>query len=121
MSAKPRLVGIELYFENLPEARRFYQETLGLELLEDEPGHHAKFDGQSAFVCLERKGVESYPSKDKAVIFLEVTDLQSTIDAIGVERFVGFGEKNMAGRIPWAVLHDPQGHNILLLEAKRNG
>lgn len=32
---------------------------------------------------LERKGVEFYPSKDKAVIFFEVPDLKSAIAAQG--------------------------------------
>jgi predicted enzyme related to lactoylglutathione lyase len=117
MSDKPRFVGIELYFADLPSARRFYQDKLGLKLLEEEPGHHAKFEGQSAFICLERKGAESYPSKDKAVIFLEVADLQSTINAIGKEQFVELGAKNKDRQISWAVLHDPEGHNVVILQA----
>jgi catechol 2,3-dioxygenase-like lactoylglutathione lyase family enzyme len=119
MSAKPRLVGVELYFENVPEARRFYQDTLGLELLEEEPGHHAKFEGQSAFICLERKSAESYPSQDKAVVFFEVEDLRSIVEKIGVDQFAGFGPKDKAGRNPWAVIHDPEGHNVLLLQARK--
>jgi predicted enzyme related to lactoylglutathione lyase len=118
MSSKPRLVGIELYFEDLPAARRFYHDTLGLELMEEQPDHHAKFEGQSAFICLERKGAESYPSQDKAVLFLEVPDLQSTIDAIGKERFVEIAPKDKDGHISWAVLHDPEGHNVLVLQAR---
>jgi predicted enzyme related to lactoylglutathione lyase len=117
MSDKPRLVGIELYFDDLPSARRFYQDKVGLELLEEDPGHHAKFEGQSAFICLERKGTESYPSKDKAAIFLKVTDLQSTIDAIGKDQFVELGPKNKDGHISWAVLHDPESHNVVILQA----
>jgi catechol-2,3-dioxygenase len=35
MSNKPRLVGIELYFEDLPSARNFYKDTLGLKLLQE--------------------------------------------------------------------------------------
>jgi catechol 2,3-dioxygenase-like lactoylglutathione lyase family enzyme len=118
MSNKPRLVGVELYFDDLPAARRFYQDTLGLELLEEQPDHHAKFDGQSAFICLEGKGAESYPSQDKAVIFLEVADLQSTIEEIGEERFIELGPKNKDGHVSWAVLHDPEGHNVLMLQAR---
>ena len=119
MSTQARLVGVELYFDNLPAARRFYQDTLGLELLEDESGHHAKLEGQSAFICLERKCTESYPSQDKAVVFFEVEDLQSTVQKIGVDRFAGFGPKDKADRIPWAVIHDPEGHNVLLLQAEQ--
>jgi len=119
MTNRPRLLGVELYFNDLPKAKQFYLETVGLELTEDEIGHHAKFDGQSAFVCLERKGAESYPSQDKAVIFLEVANLDSTVDRLGRDRFVGFGSKDERGRIPWAALHDPEGHNVLLIPAKR--
>jgi hypothetical protein len=57
---------------------------------------------------LERKGPESYPSKDKAVIFFEVPDLKSAIAATGQDRLVQSEDT-------WAVLHDP-GHNILLLQ-----
>ena len=104
-----QFTGVELYFKDLPRAKKFYTETLGLELSEDEPGHHAKFDSRSGFLCLERKGVESYPSKDKAVLFFEVADLPAALDVIGKEKIVQF-EAN------WAVLHDPEGHNVLLLQ-----
>jgi predicted enzyme related to lactoylglutathione lyase len=117
MAGTMRLLGVELYFDDLPRAKRFYQETLGLQLMDEEIGHHAKFDCQSAFVCLERKGAETYPSRDKAVIFLEVTDLKSTVETLGADRFVGFGSKDEMGRIPWAVMHNPEGHSVLLLEA----
>ena len=120
MSDKPRLVGIELYFDDLPSARNFYKDTLGLELLEEKSGHHAKFEGQSAFICLEQKGAESYPSKDKAAIFLEVADVQSTIDAIGKDQLVKLGTKNKDRHISWAVLHDPEGHNVLILQTRGN-
>jgi predicted enzyme related to lactoylglutathione lyase len=118
MSNRPRLLGVELYFDDLLKAKRYYQETLGLELVEDDLDHHAQFDGQSGFICLERKGVESYPSQDKAVIFLEVQDLQAEIEKVGRDRFVEFGAQDQKGRISWAVLHDPEGHNVLLLQAK---
>ena len=75
-----RLVGVELYFEDLEGARKFYLDTLGLPI-SDEPGHHAKFGTDAAFVCLETKGSESYPSRDKAVLFFEVHDLRATVTA----------------------------------------
>jgi len=103
-----RFVGVELYFENLDRAKRFYEETLGLDLSEEEAGHHARFDSGNGFVCLERKGAESYPSKDKAVLFFEVPNLKSAIVAIGPDRLV-------RSESTWAVLHDPEGHNVLLL------
>src|SRR5580692_7199793 len=104
-----QFVGVELYFDNLERAKAFYLETLGLQIADEQVGHHVKFDGGEGFVCLERKGAESYPSKDKAVLFFEVPDLGSAITAIGQDRLV-------QSERTWAVLHDPEGHNILLLE-----
>ncbi|HEV2388641.1 MAG TPA: VOC family protein [Candidatus Acidoferrales bacterium] len=104
-----RYVGVELYFDDLERAKSFYTETLGLKVSEEEPGHHAKFDGDSGFLCLERKGVESYPSPDKAALFFEVADLAAAIVAVGKHSIVQSGPR-------WAVLHDPEGHNVLLLE-----
>jgi predicted enzyme related to lactoylglutathione lyase len=104
-----RFVGVELYFENLERAKQFYIETMGLEVSDEQVGHHAKFDTGSGFVCLERKGAESYPSKDKVVLFFEVPDLRSAIVAVGQDRVVQSEDT-------WAVLHDPEGHNILLLQ-----
>jgi len=107
--AKLNFVGVELYFERLDEARRFYTQVLDLQVSDEESGHYAKFDSGSGFVCLERTGSENYPSRDKAVLFFEVTDLAMAVEKIGRERFVHVEAK-------WAVMHDPEGHNILLLQ-----
>src|SRR5260370_29899555 len=113
---RPRFLGVELYFDDLQSAKRFYRDALGLALAEDSPGHHAKFDFKNAFLCLEKKGVESYPSRDKAVVFFEVDDVQSAIHSIGADRIV-HSEPDPGGNRPaWAVLHDPEGHNVLLLQ-----
>jgi predicted enzyme related to lactoylglutathione lyase len=106
---RAQFVGVELYFENLETAKRFYIETLGLEVSDERLDHHAKFDTGAGFVCLERKGAGSYPSQDKAVLFFEVPNLRSAIAAIGQDRLV-------QSEPTWAVLHDPEGHNILLVE-----
>jgi catechol 2,3-dioxygenase-like lactoylglutathione lyase family enzyme len=105
-----RLVGLELYFDDVDRARLFYAETLGLHVSDEEHGHYAKFEGGASFLCLERRGSESYPSRDKAVMFFEVPDLAAAITAIGQHQFVRV-ERD------WAVLYDPEGHNVLLLHA----
>jgi hypothetical protein len=64
------------------------------------------------------KGVEDYPSRDKAVIFLEVPNVQAAVEAIGRERFVHV-ENGDERTQPWAVLHDSERYNVLLLEAQR--
>lgn len=43
------------------------------------------------------------------MLFFEVPDLAAAIKAIGKNRIVQSEAK-------WAVLHDPEGHNILLLQ-----
>jgi predicted enzyme related to lactoylglutathione lyase len=113
----PTAGGIELYFDDLPRAKAFYTDVLGLDLAEEQAGHHAKFTTGTAFVCLEKRGVEAYPSADKAVLFFEVPALARALEKIGSER-VAHAELNPPS--PWAVLHDPEGHNILLLQASRD-
>jgi predicted enzyme related to lactoylglutathione lyase len=104
-----RFIGVELYFDDLEKAKKFYEGTLGLAVSDEQTGHHAQFDSGGRFICLERKGAESYPSKDKAVLFFEVPSLKSAIAAIGQEKIVH-------SEPTWAVLHDPEGHNVLLLQ-----
>jgi predicted enzyme related to lactoylglutathione lyase len=104
-----RFIGVELYFDDLERAKKFYQETLGLAVSDEQLGHYAKFDSGGSFVCLERKGGESYLSKDKAVLFFEVPNLKSAIATIGQDKLV-------QSESTWAVLHDPEGHNVLLLD-----
>ena len=117
-SIHARLVGVELYFDDLVAAKNFYQGTLGLDIFGEQPGHHAQFNVGQAFLCLEKKGVEDYPSRDKAVIFLEVPNVQAAVEAIGRERFVHV-ENGDERTQPWAVLHDSERYNVLLLEAQR--
>ncbi len=118
-TAKPRLIGFELYFENLEAAKRFYRDTLGLELSEEQPGRYVKFHAQAGFLCLERKRSEPYPSPDKAVVFLEVADLRAMLDSMSPDRVLEYHPGGEGRRPPWAVLHDPEGHNVVLLEARR--
>jgi predicted enzyme related to lactoylglutathione lyase len=104
------LWGVELYFEDLERAKKFYIDARGLHVSDEQPGHHAKFDADAAFVCLESKGSESYRSRDNVVLFFEVADLEAAVKAIGPHCFLRSEPR-------WAVLHDPEGHNILLLQA----
>ncbi len=113
-----RLLGVELYFEDLERARPFYIEVLGLKLMDEARGHYARFDGEDRFVCAECKGSENYPSQDKAVIFFEVPDLAAAVARVGPERIVKSEPAGEGRRQAWAVLHDPEGHNVLLLEAR---
>ncbi|HTL94249.1 MAG TPA: VOC family protein [Gemmatimonadaceae bacterium] len=111
----PRLLGVELYFDDVERAKRFYRDTIGLELSDEASGHFAQFACGGGFVCVESKGTENYPSHDKAVVFLEVPDLQAMVDRIGRDHVVHLEVRE--GKQSWAVVHDPEGHNVLLLEA----
>jgi predicted enzyme related to lactoylglutathione lyase len=116
-SAQLKIVGVELYFNHLTRAKKFYRDTLGLTLSSESPGHHAQFAAGNAFLCLERKGAENYPSADKAVLFFEVPNLAATINSAGRKRIIHHEPKSGQNRQAWAVLHDPEGHNILLLQS----
>jgi predicted enzyme related to lactoylglutathione lyase len=113
------MLGVELYADDVEIAKKFYRETLGLRLTDEAPGRFAQFDVGGRFLCVERKRSENYPSRDKAVVFFEVPNLARAIDTLGRERIVGSELTGQGKRPPWAVLHDPEGHNILLLEARK--
>ncbi len=100
--AKPELkfVGVELYFDDLPAARQFYAAKLGLAISEEQSGHFVKFEGERGFICLERKGSESYPSRDKAVLFFEVADLAGTIASLGRERSCKSSRDGLCSTMP---------------------
>lgn len=115
---RARLAGVELYFDNLEASRSFYRDVLELEVSREQAGYHAQFDTGPAFLCLEKKGVEPYPSRDKVALFLEVGDLGAAVKRIGRERFAHVEPRPRGGRPAWAVLHDPEGHNVLLLEPR---
>ncbi len=115
MASSLRLAGIELYFDDLEGAASFYQNILSLSVSRQEAGHFAQFETGPAFICLEKKGSENYSSQDKAVLFLETQNLEAEIERIGRDRILR-SEPARDGRPAWAVLHDPEGHNILLIE-----
>jgi catechol 2,3-dioxygenase-like lactoylglutathione lyase family enzyme len=109
-----RLLGMELYFEDVSRARDFYRDILGMLVEEEQAAHHTKLALQGGFLCLERKGAENYPSQDKAVVFIEVADLRSFVGSVVSERFV---RVELGASPRWAVLHDPEGHNVVCIEA----
>jgi catechol 2,3-dioxygenase-like lactoylglutathione lyase family enzyme len=110
-----RLAGVELYFDNLERARRFYSKTLGLPVTEHDATHHTKLSVGEAFVCLERKGVEHYPSAHKAVVFLEVEDLRAAIKRLDAADIL---QHDPDAAQPWAAVRDPEGHTVTLLQAR---
>jgi hypothetical protein len=47
-------------------------------------------------------------------VFLEVADLQRALERVG-EECVAHEAPDASP--PWAVVHDPEGHNVLLIQA----
>jgi len=45
------------------------------------------------------------------VLFVEVPDLEAMVEKLGEKRIVHWE------RPRWAVFHDPEGHNVLLMQA----
>ncbi len=115
MSISVRFAGVELYFNDLPAARRFYTDVLGLPVQEDQPQHHVQLAVGDRFLCLEGKGLEEYVSGDKAVLFLEVADLDEVLARIP-KTHVAKVERTASQ--PWAAVRDPEGHTVMLLEAR---
>jgi hypothetical protein len=110
-----------LYFDHLDEDKRFCGETLGFDIRDEVPGHFTRLVTEPAFICLERKGMQPHPSRDKAWIFLEVPNLVEAVNAVGRQQIVEMKPQGEPARQPGAVLHDPGGYNIVLVEAASCG
>ena len=108
-NSSARFVGVGLYFEDLARAKKFYTETLGIRASDEPVSHDANLGGDVGIISLKRRRSELYPSEDKAVLLFEVPDLETAITGISQSKVV---QKEPGG----AVLHDPEGHNILLLQ-----
>ncbi len=52
------------------------------------------------------------------VLFFEVSDLPAALEAIGRDKIIQ-SEPEGTGRPGWVVIHDPEGHNILLLPSQK--
>src|SRR5260370_42454135 len=109
---QPRLAGVELYFDDVAKATRFYRETLGLRVRESDPQRHAMFGLAAGFLCLERKGCEDYPSADKAVVFIEVADLRAALAAVPRRQRLRAARPAAPPRAPTP--RDPAPHPLVL-------
>jgi len=62
---RARFIGVELYFDDLEKAKKFYDETLGLTVSDERTGHHAQFDSGGALFALSGRGLSPIPPKTK--------------------------------------------------------
>jgi len=60
-----QLPGVEVYFHDVEDARRFYRDLLGLKILDAQGGHDTRFNRGSAVVHVERERSESCRGKTR--------------------------------------------------------
>ncbi len=114
------LEGIVLYSANLDAARAFYRDVLGLPLLLEE-AHVLHFDAGSVRLAIHRYPTEGRRGAREGFLVFAVDDLGAAYEDLqrrGAE-FLGPPADRPYGRV--AYLHDPEGHEIGLLEEPRKG
>ena len=109
------LEGIVLYSENLERAKAFYADVLELPLLLEE-AHALHFDAGGARLAIHRYPTEGSVETPEGFLMFAVDDLDATYEDLrrrGAE-FLGPPATRSYGRV--AYLHDPEGHEIGLIE-----
>ena len=112
--------GIVLYSEDLDRARTFYRDVLGLPLLLDE-GHVIHFDAGTIRLAIHRcpPGDRREAAEGFLVFGVDnLSEVHTELTRRGAE-FLGPPADRPYGRV--AYLHDPEGHEIGLLEEPRKG
>lgn len=112
--------GIVLYSANLERAKAFYGDLLGLPLLLEE-AHVVHFDAGCVRLAIHRYPTEGRRETLEGFIVFAVNDLARAYEDLrrrGAE-FLGPPADRPYGRV--AYLHDPEGHEIGLLEEPREG
>ncbi|TLZ94689.1 MAG: hypothetical protein E6K04_01305 [Methanobacteriota archaeon] len=112
--------GIVLYSEDLDRARAFYRDVLGLPLLLDE-GHVIHFDAGTIRLAIHRCPPGQRREAPEGFLVFGVEDLAVVHEALRLRgaEFLGPPANRPYGRV--AYLHDPEGHEIGLLEEPRKG
>jgi predicted enzyme related to lactoylglutathione lyase len=112
--------GVVLYSKDLAQAKDFYSRILGLPVLLEEP-HVIHFDGGSVRLAIHRYPIEGAREAPEGFVVFAVDDLAKTYEDLrrkGAE-FLGPPASRPYGRV--AYLHDPEGHEIGLLEEPVEG
>jgi predicted enzyme related to lactoylglutathione lyase len=112
--------GIVLYSEDLERAKAFYAGLLGLPILLEED-HVVHFDAGSVRLAIHRYPTEGKREASEGFLVFSVDDLAAAYEDLrrrGAE-FLGPPTVRPYGRV--AYLHDPEGHEIGLLEEPQEG
>ena len=112
--------GIVLYSEDLDRARTFYRDVLGLPLLLDE-GHVIHFDAGTIRLAIHRCPPGDRREAAEGFLVFGVDNLSQVHTELTRRgaQFLGPLADRPYGRV--AYLHDPEGHEIGLLEEPRKG
>ena len=78
--------------------------------MDEQIGHYAKFVALDLLVISE-KVLILIPQRIRQFSFFEVPELHAAIAAIDLERIT----RSEPG---WAVLYDPEGHHVVLFQAR---
>ncbi len=114
------LEGIVLYSQDLDRAKVFYRDVLGLRMLLEED-HVVHFDAGSVRLAIHRYPTGQALEVREGFLVFAVDNLATVYEELrrrGAE-FLGSPADRPYGRV--AYLHDPEGHEIGLLEEPRQG
>ena len=64
-----QLAGVELYFDDVEKAKRFYREVVGLTVLDEQSRHYARFAGGPALCVSNVKGRNPIRRRTKPYCF----------------------------------------------------
>jgi predicted enzyme related to lactoylglutathione lyase len=112
--------GIVWYSEDLDRARAFYRDVLGLPLLLDE-GHVIHFDAGTVRLAIHRCPPGEGREAREGFLVFGVDDIAAAYEDLRKRGavFLGAPAQRPYGRV--AYLHDPEGHEIGLLEEPHPG
>src|SRR3989442_13699521 len=112
--------GIVWYSQALDRGRAFYADVLGLPLLLDE-GHVIHFDAGTVRLAIHRCPPGESREAPEGFLVFGVDDLAAAYEELSKRGavFLGAPAQRPYGRV--AYLHDPEGHEIGLLEEPGRG
>ena len=114
------LEGVVLYSRDLDQARTFYRDVLGLPVLLEE-AHVLHFDAGTVRLAIHRYPTGETTESREGFLVFSVEDLDGVYAELA-RRGVGFlgpPADRPYGRV--AYFHDPEGHEIGLIEEPRAG
>lgn len=120
MVARLLMEGIVLYSKDLGQAKSFYGDLLGLPILLEEP-NVVHFDAGTVRLAIHRYPTGDAPEAREGFLVFAVDRLATAYDDLRRRgaTFLGPPADRPYGRV--AYLHDPEGHEIGLLEEPRSG